>query len=287
MSKYTTEVRFICESYAGLTESVGLSGVDSVIEKARGKVFDFAYPIFDVSYKKVLETKILKHFYTREICAESVGLWKLWLNTRMNEIMPYYNKLYKSELLDFNPLYDTNITRTSTRKNDETDKLTKNDTTQKNITEDKGVDSSSNVTFGGDKNGNAELIKNINSTDRELYSDTPQGSLANIENETYLTNATKKIGSATNTDKTTSGEEYHGNENSVASISEESRQTESATANTLQDRIANTTEEYLESVVGKTSGVSYAKLIEEYRRSFLNIDMLVINELSDLFLGLW
>ena len=106
MSKYTTQVRFICENYAGLTESVGYGKVDEIIASARKKVFDFPYPIFDETYRNVLETKILKHFYTREIGAETVGLWKLWLNTKMNEIMPYYNKLYKSELLDFNPLYD-------------------------------------------------------------------------------------------------------------------------------------------------------------------------------------
>ena len=39
MSKYTTEVRFICESYAGLNESVGYAGIDEVINKAIPKVF--------------------------------------------------------------------------------------------------------------------------------------------------------------------------------------------------------------------------------------------------------
>ena len=35
MSKYTTELRFICENSAGLTESVGYSGIDEVLDKAR------------------------------------------------------------------------------------------------------------------------------------------------------------------------------------------------------------------------------------------------------------
>ena len=34
MAKYTTEVRYICESYAGLTESVGYDSIDDVIEKS-------------------------------------------------------------------------------------------------------------------------------------------------------------------------------------------------------------------------------------------------------------
>ena len=63
MSKYTSEVRFICENMAGLVESVGYTGVDDVLKNSRGKIFDFSYPIFDEAYRPVLETKILKHFY--------------------------------------------------------------------------------------------------------------------------------------------------------------------------------------------------------------------------------
>ena len=82
MSKYTTQVRFICESYAGFDESVGYSKADEVISKAIPMVFDFEFPIFDEAYRNVLCRKILRHYYTREIGAETVGLWKKWLNTR-------------------------------------------------------------------------------------------------------------------------------------------------------------------------------------------------------------
>ena len=110
MSQYTTELRYICESLAGLEHSVGYSDIDEVIDNSYDKIFDFNYPIFDENYRPLLEKKILKHFYTREIGQETYGLWKLKLNTKMNEIMPYYNKLYNSELLEFNPLYDVDLT---------------------------------------------------------------------------------------------------------------------------------------------------------------------------------
>lgn len=111
MSHYTTEVRFICEELAGLDESKGYNNVNDILNASAPRVFDFNFPIFDENYRLVLEKKILKHYYTREICAETVGLWKLWLDSRMNEIMPYYNKLYESELLEFNPFYDADYTR--------------------------------------------------------------------------------------------------------------------------------------------------------------------------------
>ena len=63
MSKYTTEVRYICEYYASLSESADYTGINEIISKARNKIFSFDYPIFDESYREILETKILKRYY--------------------------------------------------------------------------------------------------------------------------------------------------------------------------------------------------------------------------------
>lgn len=94
MSKYTTEVRFICENSAGLSKSEDADNVDSILDKCWNKVFNFDFPIFDENYRQVLCRKILKHYYTREIAHETVGRWKLALNAKLNEIMPYYNHKY-------------------------------------------------------------------------------------------------------------------------------------------------------------------------------------------------
>ena len=71
MSKFTTEVRFICESAAGLKHSVGYDKIDEVLtEETVNKVMP-NYPLFDENYRYQLNKKILKYYYTREICAES------------------------------------------------------------------------------------------------------------------------------------------------------------------------------------------------------------------------
>ena len=49
----------------------------------------------------------------------------------------------------------------------------------------------------------------------------------------------------------------------------------------------NSTEDFIEHVKGKQSGTSYSKLLEEYRKTMLNIDMEVIDSLADLFMNLW
>ena len=254
MSKYTTEVRFICEVNSGLDESVGYSKIEDVITGAIPKIFDFDFPIFDESYRGVLERKILKHFYTREICEETVGLWKLRLDTRLNEIMPYYNKLYKSELLDFNPLYTDNLTRTRT--------------TNLNSKRETGNNGEVNTTNNSNSQGSGSGTTNNNGSD--LYSDTPQGSLNGVESGTYLTNARKTNDTSTSSSNTSNNSSASGKVVSSDSGSDD----------------FNSTEDYLESVSGY-AGVNASDLLKKYRETFINIDMMVINNLEDLFFQLW
>lgn len=254
MSKYTTEVRFICEVNSGLNESVGYSKIEDVITGALPKIFDFDFPIFDESYRSVLEKKILKHFYTREICEETVGLWKLRLNTRLNEIMPYYNKLYKSELLDFNPLYTDNLKRERTTK-----------LNSKRETDNNGeVDTTNNYNSQGSGFGTT------NNNGSDLYSDTPQGSLSGVESGTYLTNARKTNDTTTSSSNTSNNSSTNGKVVSSENGSDD----------------FNSTEDYLESVSGY-AGVNASDLLKKYRETFLNIDMMIIDNLEDLFFQLW
>lgn len=62
------------------------------------------YPIFDEGHRAILNNKIIRHYYFREICCDSPERFNFYLETKMDEIMPYYNQLYKSELLEYNPL---------------------------------------------------------------------------------------------------------------------------------------------------------------------------------------
>lgn len=113
MSNYTTQVRYICESVSGFTPSELLEKtVDEIISASREKVFNFDFPVYDEAFRPVIESTILLHFYTREIGAETVGLWQLYLCRKLREKMPYYNKLFESALIEFNPLYDTDYNRT-------------------------------------------------------------------------------------------------------------------------------------------------------------------------------
>lgn len=309
MSKYTTEVRFICETAAGLGESVGYADVDEVIKLAYPKIFKVdKIPMFEgetSEHRAKLYQKILAHYYTREIGYETVGLWKLKLNQKMMEIMPYYNKLYESELIEFNPMMNIdrtltdeetrrrNVSGTSDRTRNETKNETRNETTntimRREITTTRGNDTNTNV---------------INSAEDSwvLFSDTPEGGITGIENASsgsavgnnaYLTNATHNIITPSGqTATTTHGnitEKYNPNGDNIDS-----------TATAITDAITDAVAEHdsMQSnegnalngehhLVGKEGTDSYSKLLEEYRKTLLNIDMQVINELKDLFMNLW
>lgn len=307
MSKYTTQVRYICETAAGLSESEGQVSVKQIIAAAIPSVFDFDFPIFDESYRNVLETKILKHYYTREIGLETVGLWKLKLDTKLNEIMPFYNQLYKSELIEFNPMYDVDLTRDHNLKREET---TKQDATEKGTTEKTGsVDDSTHTETSDNQNSESttDIQNTTGSTSEEQlgaskthydkYSDTPQGSLQNVQNDTYLTNArmindidkqtgkTTVSGSDTSMGTTTANSSTDGTNDTERNISTNDSEEKSVSQNLNKN--LNSFDEYIEHVKGKNGGVSYSAMLNEFRTTFLNIDMQVINDLSDLFMNLW
>lgn len=375
MSKYTTQVRYICENYAGLNESSDYNGVNAVIKKAIPKVFDFDYPIYDLNYKSVLETKILKHYYTREIGLETVALWKLKLDTKLNEIMPYYNELYKSTLLEFNPLYDidlmTNYTLIKDQSGGETQNISDNNTrnltheeNKSNLAEenlsgteihtgDKTAKENNKFSENSETSGGSDLSRSEETegtisgetvrnedglTESETdvnneitKSDFPQGSIQDLRSGNYLTsgeiqknktesssknenkldesvnseskaetitnetlNNQSEVNSSGNTEKDLTEEENRnvtnnskstitGNELSNLSSNEQINKSVLATSN----RNLNTIDDYIHSVRGKTGGKSYASAVMEFRQSFLNIDMMIIKDLSELFMNIW
>lgn len=251
MSKYTTEVRFVCESMSGLESSTGADKVDEVISKSWNKIFTSKVKMFDENYREVICSKILKHYYLREICSETVGIWKLWMNERLDMIMGYYNKLYESARLEFDPLKDVNYSRTYDKTGS-----------------DVGTGSRSTE---GSNSGSGESTQTNTNTSKTVdkYADTPQGALNNVESGTYLTNArivnVDGNGSLKGTNKSSGS--YSDTENSSSSM--------------------NSTEKYVESIAGKMGTASYSKMLNEYRSTLLNIDAMVVDEFSDLFMQLW
>lgn len=243
MSKYTTEVRFICEMASGFpVDNMSAYTPDQIVKAALPKIFDFSFPIYQESHRAELETKILKHYYTREIGAETVGLWKLWLNTTLNEIMPKYNALYKAEEQAYEKaLYNIDVYT-------DVDASNESEREDNFLRSNTGSSSSSN-------NGNTQ----------RKYSDTPQGSVT-------FSQAGQSVWLTDLTDTDTSGSEQESHNDS-------SRNT-GTSSTTGSDK--SRTHEY-----GYRGGKTMEELMDNFAQRVVNIDLMIINDLKDLFMKVW
>ena len=190
--------------------------------------FDFQmtnYPIFDENYRKTLNDNILHHYYENEIGFETAPLFRFYLNQKLNEIMPYYNELYKvqKKLIDDNLLLN-NVNLTEELKG-------KNTTT---------TSSTSQSTNKG----------------KNLFQDTPQGNISqqdiNAQN-VYATNITL-------------------NDNSI---------NDNSSAN------GSGTNEYIKTIIGNNGGKFNIDVLNDIKNNLMNIDLMIINELYDLFMQIF
>lgn len=226
MSSYTTQLRYVCESLIGLHKSVDRPSVDSVIKQASPILFGFPYPIYDETHRDELQEKIIRHYWTREIGQETVGAFRLRLQVKMTEIMPYYNKLYEAMASDFDVMGDTNYVR-------------------------------SHEEDGNDHIGGEHTSQNsggVQATGRFL--DTPQGNIEVLD-DGYLTSASKS--------------ETIDNTKNIMTLNDD-------THHNLKRK---------ETVKGKVGSLSYGKLLQELKNGILNVDMMIIEALEPLFMGLW
>lgn len=210
MSKYTTTIKSLIDNN-----------------------FDFqmtSYPIFDEDYRSTLNQKILNHYYISEIGFETAALFRFFLNTKLNEIMPKYNTMYEAQVkLLSNIVGNVDLTETLTR-------TTSNTTTSSSSTENKA-----------------------NNKGKSVYLDTPQGNTfkGDIDSTNYATNVT------------------WADNNNTSKISD------------LSEGKGNGTEDYIKKIVGNNGNKYNIEIFNDIKNNLIDIDMLVINDLQELFMQIF
>lgn len=113
---------------------------------------------------------------------------------------------------------------------------------------------------GGNKN-NTSSEGTVDTTGQAInrHSNTPQGGLDGIKSDRYLSSADITDTKGNNKNKT----------------------------GVISNGTFNTTEDYVQHISGKRGGMTYAYMVNEYAEKLKNIDRMVINELSDLFMQVW
>ena len=88
--------------------------IQEIIEN-NGVIFDFNYPTISEEYKKDFEQNFIDYFYYDEIGVETVARFKHNLKSRLNLIMPYWNKIIEADNLEQRILDNYDVTETYTR----------------------------------------------------------------------------------------------------------------------------------------------------------------------------
>ena len=167
------------------------------------------YPIWDEKHRAELNEKILNHYMFRQIGFETGARFKFEINKKMREIMPYYVKIWKTTLFEYNPIENYNM-----------------------------EENSKDTSKASESGTNADTMK---------HSDTPQGTIERIDN--YLSAATKN-------------DATHSNKSDSEVNHEASRH-------------------------GNIGVTSTQQLIEMERKVTIDVDMMIVRDLGDLFLGIW
>ena len=124
------------------------------------KIFDFDYPLSSKISKEDFECQILNHFIMRRIGQETFTAFQLFLENKLNEILPYYNIMFDS-LSDYNLFNDGEV-----------------------------------ITRNRQDNGTSSLSSE--NTVKSKYSEYPLGQLSDIDNDDYVTNQTVNNGNMSN-----------------------------------------------------------------------------------------
>lgn len=130
MAKYTEEVYEIVNS---LTYDNADKTIIERVNLALPQIFNFDFPIWNEEYRQTLERKIIIHYLKKEIC-DIFGLWQIYLYDRLNLIMPYYNKMYLSTIVEYDMTKEYTHTITDSESNSTTTDNTGNTTIHNNNT---------------------------------------------------------------------------------------------------------------------------------------------------------
>ena len=78
-------------------------------------IFDFDYPVHREDFRGEFEQLFIDYFLFEEIAHETVAQFKHRLKTKLNLIMPYYNKIYMTLEMQLNILESVDVVETYTK----------------------------------------------------------------------------------------------------------------------------------------------------------------------------
>lgn len=149
--------------------------IKDLAEYCHQRIFNFTYPLSTTISKDDFEIMFLKHYMFRRINYDTFTSFQIHLDVKLNTIMPKYNKMLEG----FDKIVFDGVIETHTRQ-----------------TLDSRESSST-----GNSNSNSSASGD---TDNR-YSDTPQNSISDVKNGSYITDYTYNQTNSNSSASTSSG----------------------------------------------------------------------------------
>lgn len=256
LASYTMELRRVCDIY-------GRQTVENWFKDYN--IANYLTPLqieqiekFGVWSKDRLATKIVDHYFMREIGLETPALFKHYAKVTMQEIMERYLPKIYSNFLEYDPLSNVDFTEEFTRE----------------------IIGSSNSRGSSSSNSTQSSVA---SSDIQTQQDNES---LNIVNRTPQKNITRQ-----DLDTGAYASEVGQNDNKITGSQVSGSNTSSnATDNTNVQNSgnSNTVEKFTRHEEGDNGVIiTNQRLVKEYREIIVAIDEEIINELSVLFMGIY
>lgn len=169
MSYFTTQLKDVMNVMTGEKYNPErVSDMSSLIIESIPEIFTY-FPLWDENYREVLCSKILAHFYFHEIGYETVPLFLFQFNRKLNEIMPYYNDLYKTQVHDLNEILDIDMRERygERKKSNENASETRKDSGNKGSNTDTSEARQNDLNAENTQKTDTTDVKNINENQKE------------------------------------------------------------------------------------------------------------------------
>lgn len=165
----------------------------SIIDSGRD-IFKFPYPFYaDDSEKRKFEERFIKHFYFREIGAETIDRFVWNLEDKFNTVFPYYNELFKATQIKYSVLDNYLLTETTTTERENRGRSSGTTSNVGRVMDDQTTETADNMT------GTGEVGTTENGTTKNVHSGTSE--TTGTTSETVTTSGTSNT-SGSGTSKT-------------------------------------------------------------------------------------
>lgn len=252
------------------------------------ELFDFSYNFDDPNFKAQLEQSVIDYYYNYEIGVETPQEFKRRFEAKWLSIIDYYNQLYNTTLLTYNPLINYKLTEALEQlatSNNTQNSVT--DTTSNGTTTQEGTDVLEQTTSTDSTRTDNLTASSTNTSEgsgNEKTSDYPQQAIAGgdfLEGEKTSTTNT----SGTNTTLNTGTQTNAGTGKNDSTTTSDNTSVSEDSANTTGELTAEgTTSTTYEKTLEGLTGTSYQELIAKERQNLIRLIPMVISELKTLFI---